>query len=313
MGADWQAMADAAQDATQPSKAPRRGALPGPPPPAGAAPAELLNFLSLSLRLPAPVVRVERWGASSVSPVTMTLADGRRLRFGAASDLFVPAAIVQNVVLQLGTDTPQLPPFTKADALVIATVAIRACEALEEEDERDVTVDWQNSFLRICERVHHGSYDDPEARWAAMRWLDGFPAFDARTARMAHEDATYRPPALVWQDGTTWVRVSDVERFVRGALSQQLSPAQVVARMREAEWGHRPNAETRKPGVGRVNGHRGRDVRVRRGLHHPRWVRDTAGHGRVPACPRDNARTHARARVQSAGTPRDTDANPDRH
>jgi hypothetical protein len=58
-----------------------------------------------------------------------------------------------------------------------------------------------------------------------------------------------RPTRLVWADGTTYLRVQDVERYVRGVLEQRLDSSRIVARMREAGWDHR-RAEARRPGAG---------------------------------------------------------------
>jgi hypothetical protein len=49
------------------------------------------------------------------------------------------------VVFQLGGDAPQLPTFSKADAQEVAIVMVRACEAIEDEGERAVTIDWREA------------------------------------------------------------------------------------------------------------------------------------------------------------------------
>jgi hypothetical protein len=284
----------------------RRGsALRSVPPPAGATTGELLGWLTEQLRLPSPAVRVRRYGATSDSPVAVSLEDGRRLRFDTAGDLLSPTRLVQVVIFALGADAPQLPTFTKADAQDVDIVAVRASEAVEAHDARTETADWQDQVLRICQAVHQGDYTDPAARWAALSWLAGVPDFDPRAGRLAFEDAHYRAPMLVWADGSAYLRVADVERYVRGFLHQPGTTGQLVGRMKEAGWEHR-RAEARRPGAGR--GRTATD-RVRVSV----FVVPPPASGANRACPQDppgeNAHAHARARVYASGTPGDTCEN----
>jgi hypothetical protein len=112
---------------------------------------------------------------------------------------------------------------------------------------------------------------------------------------------------LVWADGSAYVRVADVERYVRGFLQHAVANGQLVGRMKEAGWDHR-RAEARRPGAGR--GRTSTD-RVRASV----FVVPAPAADAKAACPQDppeeNAHVHPRARVYALGTPADTGREPD--
>jgi len=283
---------------------PRKGsALPSPAPQGGGL-GELLDWLTGALRLPARVTRTERWGTNSDTPLTFVLADGTRLRFDATRDLFDAGRLVQGVCLPLGADAPQLPLFSRADAQDVALVVIRACEAVERDDERERTRDWQEDVLRIAHTVDGGEYSDAAARWDGLRWLTDWPPFDAHAYRVDPESDRCRPARLRWADGSAFVRVTDVETFVRLTRGQQISTGQLVARMREAGWEHR-RVDARRPGAGRD---RGGDDRVRASvlIAPPSDEREHARNGVSPSVPIGNrardARAHASVATGSLGT-----------
>ena len=277
---------------------PRKGsALPSPAPSAGTSLDELLAWLTTALRLPSAVTRTERWGTSSDTPLVLVLADGVRLRFDATRDLFDPGRLVQGVCLPLGAAAPQLPLFSRADSQDVALVAIRACEAVERDDERERTGDWQQDVLRIAHTLDTGAYSDAAARWDGLRWLTEWPPFDAHAYRLAPEDARCRPARLRWADGSAFIRVTDVEAFVRLTRGQQIGTGQLIARMREAGWEHR-RVDARRPGAGRD---RGTTDRVRASvLIVPPEEREHATNDVSPSIPIGNRARDARAHVSVA-------------
>ena len=281
----------------------KNSALLSPAPPNDSSRTTLHAWLQEALRLPEAVVSVERFGKSSETPVVLRLADGRDLRFAAARDMFSGDRLVEAVVMQCGDRTDHLPVFSRADALDVAQVVIRACIAAEHDDEREAVTSWQEGFLRICLTVEHGDYDDAAARWDALRWLDSRPPFDAADYRISGGSETAAPLRLVWADGTAFVRVVDAEGYVRGVLKVQVGSAQLVGRMREAGWGHR-RVDARRPGAGRQ---RGSDDRIRASVFviPPEDADVNADVAETPASPSvpvgDRPRPHARARVEDAG------------
>lgn len=229
----------------------KRGALLSEPPAKGADRRELLDWVSEQLRLPSPLVRVERWGRSGVAPVHLVLVDGRVIRFAEATDLNRSNRLVEQIGLALGKDAPQLPDFARSDAQQVFTATLRAADLLEGLDAVEQARGWQDSLNRVTRELHHGSYDDPAARWAALWWLRNEPDFDAGVHRRAFTDERYRLPVLVWSSGVKYVRVDDVVRYVRGVLDERVASQQVVGRMVEAGWEH-VRAESRRPGAGRA-------------------------------------------------------------
>jgi hypothetical protein len=278
----------------------RKGsALLSPVPPGDSSRGTLHAWLQESLRLPQAVVAVERFGKTNETPVVLRLEDGRDLRFAAARDLFSGDRLVETVVMQCGDRTDHLPVFSRADASDVAQVVMRACVAAEYDDDRQEAASWQDGFTRICLTLEHGDYNDPAARWDGLRWLTEREPFDAYDYRVTAGSETAAPPRLAWADSSSYVRVIDVEAYVRGSMKVQISSAQLVARMREAGWGHR-RVDARRPGAGRQ---RGSDDRVRASVFilSPETA-DVPERGVSPSVPvGDRPRPHARARVEAAG------------
>lgn len=277
----------------------RKGALLLAAPPAGATVPELLHCLGTNLRTPSPVARVERWGGTIVSPIVLTLEDGRKIRFEEGGHLNNPSRIVETVATALGSSAPQLPLFTKADAQDVFQIAVRACAAVEEQDGASEAQDWQDGLWHLTSAVHHGDYRDAAARWVALKWLTGHPDFDPAAVRLAYQDARYGIPLLVWADGSAFLRAADVFAYIRGVRRERIDAGRISARLGEAGGKHR-TVDTYKPGSGRS---RTMDDRVRVKVFE---VAEAAAQaptdGVYPGVPlRDDAHARTHARVDEAG------------
>lgn len=191
----------------EPAKGKKRGALTSPPPARGADRAELLAWLTAQLRLPAALVRVERWGKTGATPVHLVLEDGRVVRYGEAGDLNRTDRLVEAVGYALGADAPQLPTFTKGDAQAVFLATLRAADVLEGLDAVEEARGWQTDLWRVVDVVETGDWDDPACRFGSLKRLETLPPFDSRAMRLAFEDGRYRIPAIRWSDGRTFVRV----------------------------------------------------------------------------------------------------------
>jgi hypothetical protein len=177
----------------------------------------------------------------------------------------------------------------------VFSVTVRACDIAAVDDEVARTVDWLDGLRRVTHEVHHGAYDDAAARWAGLAWLNGEPDFDPRAQHLAVADARYGVPVLVWADGQRYVRVTDVERYVRGVLGQPLAVQQIGARLREVGCDQR-RAEVRRPGAARTAENR---VRVSVFVL-PRESADAPETNVSPGSPTVNARAHAGAHASTA-------------
>lgn len=277
----------------------RKGALLLAAPPAGAPVPELLGWLGVNLRIPSPVARVARWGGTIVSPIVLTLEDGRKIRFEEGGHLNNPSRLVETVATALGSSAPHLPLFTKADAQDVFQIAVRACAAVEVQDGASEAQDWQDGLWHLTSAVHHGDYRDAAARWAALKWLTSHPDFDPAAVRLAHQDARYGIPLVIWADGSAFLRAADVFAYVRGVRRERIDAGRISARLGEAGWKHR-TVDTYKPGSGRS---RTMDDRVRvKVFEVAEAAAQASPEGVYPSVPlRDDTHARTHTRIDEAG------------
>lgn len=253
-------MAQAAQlDAAgtrEAGKAPRaRGGMPvhvlPEAPPTDAPLADVLAWLTLALKLPTPVDRVERYGCHVEARTVVVLADGRRITFERHRDVFDPKLLLRTVVTMTGADLLAMP---QAAANAIGGAITRAGKLLAEHDDRAEARDWAQQFLDLAapNTIEVGTIATAEGRYEALRAL-GTPVPSVEP---------YAPPAararlvLVADTGERLARVSDVAAHVRGLTGRPVGWTALHSRLIEAGWDHRGEVEQRQPGgTGRARQH----------------------------------------------------------
>jgi len=264
-------------------------------PDADATTADLCAWLTAALGLTAdPVTKAERWGRHLTSPVDLTLASGRRIKFDEGREIGKPQTLAAAV--KSYTDGIARPPlYSAADALTVHGVVLRVCGHIEEDENARQADDWMAQFLARAQ-VITGTLTTPPAYWQALSEL-----------RAAHYDpsllmaggASEAPILADTITGRAYVRCADVAVFVRRRLGITISGQRLRAEMKRAGYEF-VELQQWQPGTERRS-----DARIR---VHAYIVPTTASdeavppYPAVPLTPRTRAHPHARREGIQGGT-----------
>lgn len=249
-----QAAADLAAKRSESAGRKPRTLLPSPAPDAGASPAELAAWITVSLALGAdPLERAVRYGRHDDARMVLTLRSDARIVFERQAEAFDPRTLVRRVVLATGATVPT---YGASDAQTIATALVRAADLLDEDDDRNEARELGRTFLTGAERntITVADASTPAGRYEALcaltRWK---PGDDVPPYAPACERAAV---VLDAASGVRLVRTSDVAAHVRQQIGRPLSWPALHGRMVEVGWEHRGQVEQRQPkGHARVKVH----------------------------------------------------------
>jgi hypothetical protein len=219
------------------------------PPPPSASHEAAAAWLTGALRVRSdPVAGVIRYGRHEDARTVIVLRSGLRITFDRARDLFDARILVRRVVIATGG---QVPAYAYADAVQIATVAIRLAELEADNDDREEAREWADDFLIIAERntLEVEEFSTPTGRWCALSDLRAWkPPLDLPTYAPAAERSVI---LLDKRTGDRYVRTSDFAAHVRGHHGVRVSWGVLHSRMEEIGWRHLGEVQQRQPQTSR--------------------------------------------------------------
>ena len=219
-----------------------RSLLPSEPPGPGAAPEDLMGWLTVAFALGAdPVADITRFGRHDDCRLVITTRAGRRIVFERQADVFSADILVRRVVLATAADVPS---YQRGDAFKIAGALVRAADLACEDDDRSEARDWARTFLAAVTPLTAVDMSTPEGRFTGLVALRGWSHPDPQPWRTVAERSAVLPSIV----GDLYIRVSDFAAHVRQMRGgSPLSWNALHTRLVEIGWDQAREYEQRRP------------------------------------------------------------------